>query len=97
MTGAEIFIAIIGILAGFAQCSQYATQVLEKLKQKRTFTRAVTQAERLSHSLKGGGSAIKDELYNLKRSNGIIGLGAGMYWELLLFETVAHSIQDRQD
>jgi hypothetical protein len=86
MTGAEIIFAIFGILAAFAQCSQYATQVLEKLKQKRTFARAVTQAERLGHSLRGGGSAIKDELYNLKRSNGSIGLSAGMYLGRLLFE-----------
>ena len=92
MTGAEIFVAVVAILAGFATCSQFATQVIEKIKQNRTFGRVVTQAERLGYSLGGGQSAIEHELDNLRRLNGTIGLGAGMYLGSAITRKVAHSI-----
>jgi hypothetical protein len=78
MTGVEIFAAVVGILAGFATCSKYATEVIEKIKKKRTLASAVTQVERLGCSLRGGRSAIGDEINNLRRLNGTIGLGHGM-------------------
>jgi hypothetical protein len=77
MTGAEIIIAVISILAGFATCAQYSTQVVEKIKQKR-LVRALKQAERLGSSLKAGESAIGDELHNLRGLNSTMGLGQGM-------------------
>ena len=79
MTGAEVFIAIVGILAGFTQCSQYATEVIEKLKQKRAFANAVKQAERLESLLRGSELAIGDKLYNLKKLNRSTGFGHGTF------------------
>jgi len=85
MTGAEIVIAIISILASFATCAQYATQVTEKIKQKRELARAVRQAERLGCSLRDSESTIGDELHNLRRLNGTIGLGHGMFWDSVVY------------
>lgn len=81
MTGAEIIIAIVGIVAGFATCAQYATQVIEKIKRKRLLARAkrqaeLLQAELLGCSLRDSESAIRDELRRLNT----IGLGRGMSW-----------------
>jgi hypothetical protein len=79
MTGVEVLVILVGILAGFAQCSQYATEVIEKLKQKRAYANAVKQAERLESSLRGSTSAIGDELYNLKTLNRSTRLGYGTF------------------
>jgi hypothetical protein len=79
MTGAEIIIALVGILAGFSQCSQYAGEVITKLKQKRALARAAKQAEELQSSLRGGGSVIEDGLFHFKKLHRSTGFGQGTF------------------
>lgn len=92
MTGAEVLVTLVGILAGFATCLQYATQVYEKIKRKRELASAAASAELLASSLSLGWSAIENELNTLWRLNGAIGLGHGMCLSGCCAWRVAHSI-----
>lgn len=92
MTGAEILVAVVTILASYATCAQYATQVYEKIKRKRELASAVAQAELLASSLRRGRSAIEDELNTLRRLNATIGFGYGTPLDGRSARRVAYSI-----
>jgi hypothetical protein len=77
MTGAEIA-AIIGIISGFATCGQYATQVYDKIKNKREHARVLQQAEQLGISLQDGHSAMQDGLNNLRGLGHVLLSSQGM-------------------
>jgi hypothetical protein len=79
MTGAELA-TIIGIVASFATCLDFATKVYNREKNKRLAAKILVEsAEQLLHTLQGGHTAIETALERLRGAGHIFGGNNGVY------------------